>query len=95
MTRGEKIITPLTLEQALDTRDALSKALYSHMFSMLVSRINEIIDKKKKEHSIGILDIFGFEDFKVNSFEQLCINFANENLQFYFNEHIFKLEQAE
>lgn len=95
ITRGEKIVSPLSMEQALDARDALSKALYSNMFNWLVTRVNMIIDKKSKQHSIGILDIFGFEDFKKNSFEQLCINFANENLQFYFNQHIFKLEQEE
>eukprot|EP00049_Salpingoeca_infusionum_P014556 m.275108 g.275108 ORF g.275108 m.275108 type:complete len:2303 (+) comp15693_c0_seq2:157-7065(+) len=93
VTRGERFVTPLSAAGAADTRDALSKSLYSSMFAWLVSKVNTIIDKKNKAHSIGILDIFGFEDFKVNSFEQLCINLANENLQFYFNHHIFKLEQ--
>lgn len=63
----------------------------------LVSRINSIIHKSGSHdaHRISILDIFGFEDLAENSFEQLCINFANENLQLYFNKHVFKLEQAE
>lgn len=63
----------------------------------LVSRINSIVHKggTHDAHRISILDIFGFEDLIENSFEQLCINYANENLQLYFNKHVFKLEQAE
>uniref|UniRef100_T1JBR9 Unconventional myosin-XV n=1 Tax=Strigamia maritima TaxID=126957 RepID=T1JBR9_STRMM len=93
--RNEKLMTPLNLDQALDARDAISKALYSRLFSWLVQRINSIVCKGSKKTSIAILDIFGFEDFQENSFEQLCINYANETLQFYFNKHIFKLEQQE
>nr|CAD7393755.1 unnamed protein product [Timema cristinae] len=94
--RNERVFTPLSIDQALDARDAFAKALYNALFSWLVSRINQIVYKgTKRTASISILDIFGFEDFKENSFEQLCINYANENLQFYFNKHIFKLEQQE
>uniref|UniRef100_A0A8D9AYW5 Unconventional myosin-XV n=1 Tax=Cacopsylla melanoneura TaxID=428564 RepID=A0A8D9AYW5_9HEMI len=94
--RNERLLTALTIDQALDTRDAFAKALYSSLFAWLVARINHIVYKgTKKTAAISILDIFGFEDFKENSFEQLCINYANENLQFYFNKHIFKLEQQE
>ncbi|PNF27702.1 hypothetical protein B7P43_G13754 [Cryptotermes secundus] len=94
--RNERVVTPLSIDQALDARDAFAKALYNALFSWLVSRINQIVCKGTKHTAaISILDIFGFEDFKENSFEQLCINYANENLQFYFNKHIFKLEQQE
>ncbi|XP_075232051.1 unconventional myosin 10A isoform X3 [Lycorma delicatula] len=94
--RNERLLTALSIDQALDARDAFAKALYSSLFAWLVARINHIVYKgTKKTTAISILDIFGFEDFKENSFEQLCINYANENLQFYFNKHIFKLEQQE
>ncbi|KAK6643275.1 hypothetical protein RUM43_004780 [Polyplax serrata] len=94
--RGERVQTPLTIDQSLDARDAFAKALYHTLFSWLVARINQIVYKgTKRTAAISILDIFGFEDFQENSFEQLCINYANENLQFYFNKHIFKLEQME
>ncbi|PRD33755.1 UNVERIFIED_CONTAM: Unconventional myosin-XV [Trichonephila clavipes] len=75
--------------------DAIAKALYSSLFSWLVQRVNNIVFKGPRKTSIAILDIFGFEDFKENSFEQLCINYANETLQYYFNKHVFKLEQQE
>uniref|UniRef100_A0A671QLN9 non-specific serine/threonine protein kinase n=1 Tax=Sinocyclocheilus anshuiensis TaxID=1608454 RepID=A0A671QLN9_9TELE len=86
VTRGETIIRTNTVDKATDVRDAMSKALYGRLFSWIVNRINM---------NVGILDIFGFENFKKNSFEQLCINIANEQIQFYFNQHIFALEQIE
>ena len=97
--RNENLVIPLNIDQALDARDAIAKALYSSLFTWLVSRLNKIISGKSSRRSvksvISILDIFGFEDFPENSFEQLCINYANENLQHFFNKNIFKMEQAE
>ncbi|XP_016845570.1 unconventional myosin-XV isoform X2 [Nasonia vitripennis] len=94
--RNERVLTALNIDQALDARDAFAKALYSSLFSWLVARVNHIVYKGTKQTAaISILDIFGFENFAENSFEQLCINYANENLHFYFNKHIFKLEQQE
>ena len=97
--RNENLVIPLNIDQALDARDAIAKALYSSLFTWLVSRLNKIISGKSSRRAIknviSILDIFGFEDFPENSFEQLCINYANENLQYFFNKNIFKMEQAE
>lgn len=93
--RGEEISSPLTVEQAADSRDSLSMALYSQCFSWLINKINTKIKGKENFKSVGILDIFGFENFQVNRFEQFNINYANEKLQEYFNKHIFSLEQLE
>ncbi|XP_073944850.1 unconventional myosin-XV-like [Choristoneura fumiferana] len=95
--RAERMRSPLPIDQALDARDAFAKALYSSLFNWLVLRINSIVHRAglHDAHRISLLDIFGFEDLEENSFEQLCINFANETLQHYFNKHIFKLEQQE
>ncbi|XP_074649564.1 unconventional myosin-XV-like [Tubulanus polymorphus] len=93
--RGERVLSPYTLDQAIDARDAISKGLYSQLFTWLVEKMNSLVQTTNKKHSIAILDIFGFEDFYRNKFEQLCINYANETLQYYFNKHIFKLEQQE
>ncbi|KAM8903818.1 myosin VIIAa isoform 2-T2 [Spinachia spinachia] len=101
ITRGETVSTPLNIEQALDVRDAFVKGIYWRLFVWIVEKINAAIYKptssqpKALRRSIGLLDIFGFENFTVNSFEQLCINFANENLQQFFVRHVFKLEQEE
>ncbi|BFZ03793.1 hypothetical protein BsWGS_06832 [Bradybaena similaris] len=95
--RGDRVVSPYNLDQALDARDAVAKALYCRMFSWLVERVNYIICRAEREKStsLAVLDIFGFEDFHLNSFEQLCINYANETLQYFFNQHIFQLEQKE
>uniref|UniRef100_A0A8D3AFU5 Unconventional myosin-X-like n=2 Tax=Scophthalmus maximus TaxID=52904 RepID=A0A8D3AFU5_SCOMX len=80
---------------AVDSRDSVAMALYSQCFSWIIMRINQKIKGKDNFKSIGILDIFGFENFQVNRFEQFNINYANEKLQEYFNKHIFSLEQLE
>ncbi|XP_072849567.2 unconventional myosin-VIIa isoform X1 [Pogona vitticeps] len=101
ITRGETVSTPLSMEQALDVRDAFVKGIYGRLFVWIVEKINAAIyrppshEHKSVRRSIGLLDIFGFENFAINSFEQLCINFANENLQQFFVRHVFKLEQEE
>ncbi|XP_029140557.1 myosin-IIIb, partial [Protobothrops mucrosquamatus] len=101
VTRGETIIRTNTVDKAADVRDAMSKALYGRLFSWIVNRINSLLQPDKNicnaesGMNVGILDIFGFENFTRNSFEQLCINIANEQIQFYFNQHIFALEQME
>ncbi|KAM5158485.1 unconventional myosin-X [Mantella aurantiaca] len=93
--RGEEISTPLSIEQAIDSRDSMAMALYSQCFTWVIKKINSRIKGKDDFKSIGILDIFGFENFEVNRFEQFSINYANEKLQQYFNKHIFSLEQLE
>jgi myosin heavy subunit len=82
------------MTEASNTRDALAKFIYGNLFNWLVVKINRAMGVPPKGcKSIGILDIFGFEIFKENSFEQLCINFTNEMLQQHFNAHTFKLEE--
>ena len=82
---------------AADGRDALAKAVYAALFDWLVARINASFANTRGAAltTISILDIYGFEFFERNSFEQLCINYANERLQQQFNRHLFKLEQEE
>uniref|UniRef100_A0A8B9VSN2 Myosin VC n=1 Tax=Anas zonorhyncha TaxID=75864 RepID=A0A8B9VSN2_9AVES len=96
ITTSETVIKPMTKAQAVNARDALAKKIYSHLFDFIVERINQALQFTGKQHTfIGVLDIYGFETFDVNSFEQFCINYANEKLQLQFNLHVFKLEQEE
>ncbi|KAJ6774895.1 P-LOOP NUCLEOSIDE TRIPHOSPHATE HYDROLASE SUPERFAMILY PROTEIN [Salix purpurea] len=94
---NDTIVQKLSLSQAIDTRDALAKSIYSCLFDWLVEQVNKslAVGKRITGRSISILDIYGFESFERNSFEQFCINYANERLQQHFNRHLFKLEQEE
>ncbi|XP_019328935.1 PREDICTED: unconventional myosin-VIIb [Aptenodytes forsteri] len=101
IVRGESVSRPLNIVQAADGRDAFVKGIYGRIFLWIVNKINSAIfnptsqKPKDRRQSIGLLDIFGFENFSNNSFEQLCINIANEHLQQFFVHHVFKLEQEE
>ena len=90
LTRGEVVKRLLDKQKAAAARDALAKAIYDRIFRWIVNRINRLlaptIEDVVEEEEIGILDIFGFENFERNSFEQLCINLANEQLQYFFNQ---------
>uniref|UniRef100_A0A667ZH17 Osteoclast-stimulating factor 1 n=1 Tax=Myripristis murdjan TaxID=586833 RepID=A0A667ZH17_9TELE len=93
--KTESISVTLNTEQACFSRDALSKALYARLFDYLVDCINKAMQKEQEELNIGVLDIYGFEIFQQNGFEQFCINFVNEKLQQIFIELTLKAEQEE
>ncbi|KOM46098.1 hypothetical protein LR48_Vigan06g140400 [Vigna angularis] len=96
VTRGDTITKSLDPNSAALRRDSLAKIIYSRLFDWIMCKINDTIGQDPKSNSlIGVLDIYGFESFKTNSFEQFCINLANEKLQQHFNQHIFKMEQEE
>lgn len=82
--------------QSKTSRDAVAKALYDRLFCWLVARLDMMLcpaeARNNDSTTIGILDIFGFEDFESNGFDQLCINLANEQLHSFFNTHIFASE---
>ncbi|XP_011029713.1 PREDICTED: myosin-6-like isoform X3 [Populus euphratica] len=96
VTRDESITKWLDPDAATVNRDTLAKIVYSRLFDWIVSTINNSIGQDPNSKSlIGVLDIYGFESFKTNSFEQFCINLTNEKLQQHFNQHVFKAEQEE
>jgi len=101
---NEVVHSPLNKVQSEKACEALMKATYGAAFDFIVTQVNESIsnqhaggvgDQEERGASIGVLDIFGFETFEVNNFEQICINYTNEALQQQFNKYVFKLEQDE
>lgn len=93
---NELVLIPMNRATAEAARDALAKHIYAKLFQHIVDVINASLESGQPNHCfIGVLDIYGFETFQTNSFEQFCINYANEKLQQQFNQHIFKLEQEQ
>ncbi|TWW57764.1 Unconventional myosin-Vb [Takifugu flavidus] len=94
---GEMLVKPMSAQQAVEARDALAKHVYGQLFTWTVQRLNSALrtQRGRPKSFIGVLDIYGFETFERNSFEQFCINYANEKLQQQFNRHVFHLEQEE
>ncbi|XP_029510242.1 unconventional myosin-Ih-like isoform X5 [Oncorhynchus nerka] len=95
--RSEEVLSPFTVDQAVYAKDALAKAIYGRTFTWLVNELNESLANKDSSRKtvIGLLDIYGFEVFSVNSFEQFCINYCNEKLQQLFIQLTLKSEQEE
>lgn len=97
MRRGSTYHSPLNIVQATAVRDALAKGIYNNLFEWIVERVNISLagSQQQSSKSIGILDIYGFEIFEHNSFEQICINYVNEKLQQIFIQLTLKAEQDE
>eukprot|EP01062_Namystynia_karyoxenos_P063598 TRINITY_DN563_c4_g1_i1.p1 TRINITY_DN563_c4_g1~~TRINITY_DN563_c4_g1_i1.p1 ORF type:complete len:1765 (+),score=590.00 TRINITY_DN563_c4_g1_i1:119-5413(+) len=98
VVRSETYVKKLRPQQAAGVRDGVTKSLYEHLFTWLINRLNALLDAEEKmapSQWVGLLDIFGFENFARNSLEQLCINLANEQLQNHYNRCVFRRDLEE
>nr|CCC90215.1 putative myosin IB heavy chain [Trypanosoma congolense IL3000] len=95
MGANEVVNVPLDVQQCQNTRDAMAKTLYHYLFDFVVDTVNTALGKKQYDLMLGVLDIYGFEVFDKNGFEQFCINYVNEKLQQIFIELTLKVEQEE
>ena len=96
IVNDESIHSEQTEEEFYEARESLIMKLYSRLFEYIVQTVNDNISLSGNDNQfIGILDIFGFESLETNSFEQLCINYANETLQNQFNKYSLEQEQKE
>ena len=93
IVNNEIFIKSLTDDESYNVITTLIKVIYENTFNWIVNKINQNFINSNYEQFIGLLDIFGFEVFDKNNFEQICINYANESLQQQFNRYIFKNEQ--
>jgi len=100
--KGVKVAIQKSVNLAAEERDNLANlALYSRLFSWLVIKINSSLKETSEEHrhsvgpSLRLLDVFGFDKFEINGLEQLCINTANEQLAYFYNQRVFVWEQVE
>eukprot|EP01062_Namystynia_karyoxenos_P065765 TRINITY_DN5966_c1_g1_i2.p1 TRINITY_DN5966_c1_g1~~TRINITY_DN5966_c1_g1_i2.p1 ORF type:complete len:1231 (+),score=486.41 TRINITY_DN5966_c1_g1_i2:84-3695(+) len=94
-TRDGIVTRKLNKDKAKDNLEACVKSVYDELFGWQVEQINRLTDTGGGQNFIGLLDIFGFEDFELNSFEQICINLANETLQNHYNSYIFRKDMDE
>ncbi|RNF25639.1 myosin IF [Trypanosoma conorhini] len=95
MGASEVVNVPLDMQQCRNARDAIAKTLYHHLFDFVVQSVNVALGEKSHDLMLGVLDIYGFEIFEKNGFEQFCINYVNEKLQQIFIELTLKVEQEE
>ncbi|XP_069807987.1 unconventional myosin-XVB-like [Dendropsophus ebraccatus] len=94
-TSYDRALSPLSVEASIDVRDTISQTLYALLFDWLVEKGNDWLCARETDGSLGIIDICGFENLGVNSLEQLCRNFANEQIQRHSIESLISQEQAE
>ncbi|KAM4691202.1 myosin XVB [Rhinophrynus dorsalis] len=95
VTSYDQVLSPLSVEASIDARDAISQTLYSLLFDWLLEKGNDWLCPRKMDRTLHIIDICGFENLGVNSLEQLCRNFANEQIQYYTKQRLICQEQAE